>query len=191
MLPQQKDMRKTTLQFCSSLISSWFWSICGPRWFFTLTKFSRLCTKASRGERDNLNLIDSPKRSWQWTQCAMQKRVYSDENRWCTCFCWIHLFGWNNKRNPWSGAAIQMEMNPRRCVCVTMWCAQQYHTEIRGDYEGCLPYHLVFTRRGGLILYTVDWRAWKLTEQIYDRALHSGVSIFPETTRQTATTKEY
>lgn len=48
----------------------------------------------------------------------MQKRVYSDENRWCTCFCWMHLFGWNNKRNPWSGAAIQMEMNPVRCVCV-------------------------------------------------------------------------
>lgn len=89
----------------------------------------------------------------------------------------LKAFGWNNKINPWTGLPIWMEMNPPRCV----WCAQQWGTGIRGDYEGFLPYHGVFTRRQGLILYAVNWRAWKLTEQIGDRALHSWVSIYPET----------
>lgn len=88
----------------------------------------------------------------------------------------LKAFGWNDKRNPWTGPPIQMEMSPPRCV----WCAQQWSMGIRGDYEGCLPYHPVFTRREALILYAVDWRAWKLTEQTDNSALHSWASIYPE-----------
>lgn len=88
----------------------------------------------------------------------------------------LKAFGWNDKRNPWTGPPIQMEMSPSRCV----WCAQQWSMGIRGDYEGCLPYHPVFTRREALILYAVDWRAWKLTEQTDNSALHSWASIYPE-----------
>lgn len=88
----------------------------------------------------------------------------------------LKAFGWNNKRNPWTGFPIQMEMNPPRCL----WCAQQWGLRIRRDYEGCLPYHPVFTTREGLIQYAVSGDAWKLTEQIDDRAFHSWVSIYPE-----------
>lgn len=88
----------------------------------------------------------------------------------------LKAFGWNDKRNPWTGPPIQMEMSPPRCA----WCAQQWSTGIRGDYKGCLPYHPVFTWGEALISHAVDWRAWKLTEQIDNSALHSWASIYPE-----------
>lgn len=86
----------------------------------------------------------------------------------------LKALGWNDRRNPWTGPPVRMEMNPSRCV----WCAEQWES---GDYEGYLPYHPVFTRREVLILYAVDWRASELTEQIDTPALHSWASIYPET----------
>lgn len=109
----------------------------------------------------------------------------SDENRRCTCLRWKN-FGWNDRRNPWIGPPIQMEMNPPRCA----WCTEQWGMGIRGYYEGCLPYHPVFTRREGLILYAADWRAQELTEQIDNPALYSWASIYPKTIDQEVLLKD-
>lgn len=84
----------------------------------------------------------------------------------------LKALGWNDRRNPWMGP------NGNEPFKMCMMCRA---VGIRGDYEGCLPYHPVFTRREGLILYAVDWRASELTEQIDNPALHSWASIYQET----------
>lgn len=79
---------------------------------------------------------------------------------------WRHLAETTEKRKKES---LNEASNPNGNEPATMrvMCAAVESEEIT---RGCLPYHPVFTRRGRLISYAIDWRAPELTRA--DRQLN-------------------